>query len=144
MSSRNAKVKIGATWLTHDGSAGGRLCKATVLNESAFASAYTATSEQALNFTVHTQVVNRGVKGIEFAVRAEYLAEDLLAAIITQLSTAFSSGASVRVVVDSLTDFDVMAMPVTGEGGALYTFESRSGGFAKNVQFKFISTGAGA
>lgn len=141
MSSRSAEVKIGSLHLTHDGTSTGRPCKVVVLNEAAFASSFATTSEPALDFTVHTQAINRGVRGIVFFVRVEYINESVLASIITQLSTALSSGGGVRVVVTSLTSFDVMAMPVTTDDGALYTFESRSGGFAKNVQFRFISTG---
>jgi hypothetical protein len=144
MSSRYAEVTIGGIYLTHDGTAGGRRCKVSVQNESAFASAYVASSEQSLDFTVHTQVASRGLKGVEFTVVVEYLSEAVLASILAQLDGALAALSAVRVVVASQTSFDVSASTVVTPEGQLYTFESRSGGFARDVQFKFISTGAGA
>lgn len=141
--SRTAAVKIGTTHLTSDGTNAGRACKVRVENESAFASSFAANSVTALDSTVHTQIVGRGVRGIEFDVVAEFLYEDVLASILAQLNAALGASSPVRVVVDSLTDFDVMAVPVF-QGGQLFTFESRSGGVARNVRLRFISTAPGA
>jgi hypothetical protein len=143
MADRYAKVKIGSKWLTSDGAESSPESRCEVTNESAFASAYTASSEQALDFTVHSQIVNRGVRGIPFTVRAPYASEAVLAAIVADLTSALGSLASVRVISQSLNPFDVQAMPVPTDGGALYSFESRSGGIARGVTFSFISTGAG-
>lgn len=142
--SRTAKVQIGTTHLTHDGTSGGRPCKCSVQNEGAFASSFGATPRVAADGSVYVQAIDRGVRGVEFVVVPEYLAETVLAQIITQLNAGLSSGTGVRVVVDSLTDFDVMAMPLPAEAGQLFTFESRSGGQVQGVRFRFISTGAGA
>lgn len=142
--SRSAAVQIGTTHLTHDGTSTGRPCKCSVQNEGAFASAFGATARSAADGTVYVQTINRGVQGIELVVVAEYLSEAVLAQIVSQLNAGLSSGDGVRVVVDSLTDFDVTAMPLPDEAGQLFTFESRSGGQAQGVRFRFISTGAGA
>lgn len=144
MSSRYAEVQVGSVHLTHDGTDTGRPCKVSVPNESAFASTLGATPQSAADGTVYVQSIDRGVKGIEFFVVAEQLSETVLASITAQLNTGLSTGAGVRVVVTSLTDFDVTALPLPDESGQLFTFESRSGGYAKGVRFKFISTGAGA
>lgn len=142
--SRYARVQLGTTYLTSDGTSDGRPCKVSVPNEAAFASSFGATPQTAADGTIYVQTVNRGVQGIEFFIVAEHLAEAVLAQIITQLNTGLSSGAGVRVIVDSLTDFDVMAMPLPDEAGQLFTFESRSGGYARGVRVRFISIGAGA
>lgn len=144
MSTRFANsVKIGTVYLTSDGTAGGTPLKALVPGESRFASAYAANSVHAADGTPHTQIINRGVKGVAFDVRAEYCPESLIALVVSQLNTALAAGTTVRVIVDSQTDFDVMAVPVL-QDGALYTFESRSGGIARGVLFKFLSVSAGA
>ena len=142
--SRYALVQIGTVHLTSDGTSDGRPCKVAVPNESAFATTFGAGAQSAADGTVYVQTIDRGVQGIEFFVVAEHLSETVLASITTQLNTGLSSGDGVRVQCESLTDFDVMAMPLPDETGQLFTFESRSGGFAKNVRFRFISTGAGS
>lgn len=143
MSSRYAEVQIGTVHLTSDGTADGRPCKAAVQNESAFATSLGAVAQTAADSTVYVQTVERGVKAVEFVVVVEQLSETVLAQMQSQLNTALSSGAGVRVVVESLTDFDVTAMPLPDESGQLFSYESRSGGFARNVRIRFISTGAG-
>jgi hypothetical protein len=143
MPERYAKVKIGGTWLTADGTESAPAARCVVRNESAFASLNIASSEQALDFTVHTQVAARGLSGIPFAVTAPYLGEAQIAAIVAELDGALSSLSDVRVISDGQVPFDVLAVPVPTGEGALYTFESRSGGIARGVTFQFISTGAG-
>lgn len=141
--SRYARVKIGGTHLTADGTEGATPCKVTVSNESAFASPYAAAAQVAADGTPHTQVVARGVRGVEFVVLVEQCPEAVLALVLAELNLALSSLSAVRVVATSLTDFDVMASPLTFDGGQVFTFESRSGGFARGVQFRFISTAPG-
>lgn len=143
MAQRYAKVKIGATWLTADGTESAPAARCQVRNESAFASQFVASSEQALDFTVHTQVARRALAGIPFGVTAPYLGETQIAAIAAELDAALSSLSDVRVISDGQVLFDVQATPVTTGEGALYTFESRSGGIARGVTFSFISTGPG-
>ena len=143
MPERFAFVKIGSHWLTADGTESAPKCRCEVRNESAFASAYVVSTELALDFSAHSQVANRGVAGIPFTVRAPYASEAVVAAIVAELTAALAALSSVRVIVDSQTSFDVQAVPVVQEGGALFTFDSRSGGIAKGVSFNFISTGAG-
>lgn len=143
MPQRYAKVKIGSTWLTADGTESAPDARCVVRNESAFASLNVTASEQALDFTVHTQVAARGLSGIPFTVTAPYLGEAQIAAIAAELDAALLALSGVRVISDGQVPFDVQAVPVTTSEGALYTFETRSGGIAKGVSFNFISTGAG-
>src|SRR5947199_5908423 len=121
MPDRFAFVKIGSHWLTSDGTEGAPKCRCEVVNESAFASVYTLSSEQALDGTVHSQIVSRGGKGIPFTVRAPFASEAVIAEIVADVNTALAALGDVRVVVDSQTSFDVQAMPVPTDGGALYS-----------------------
>lgn len=142
--SRYALLQIGSLHLTHDGTSGGVPCKVLVQNEAAFASALVTSAAAALDFTPHVQAVDRGVKGIEFVPVFDYCPEALLADLVELLTTALADGEAVRVICTSLTSFDVMALPLTFESGELFKFESRSGGIAKGVQFRFISVSQGA
>ncbi|HLM58900.1 MAG TPA: hypothetical protein VK422_22545 [Pyrinomonadaceae bacterium] len=141
-SERYARIKIGELWLTADGTADGYPCRATVENEAAFASPFAVSHTQALDFTVHTQIAERGLTGIGFAVLLEYCPESLLDDLVEALETALGEGSGLRVVVESLTNFDVLALPVF-QGQQLFTWVSRSGGIAKTVRVNFISTGPG-
>ena len=142
MPERYAKVKIGETWLTADGTEAAPAARCQVKNEAAFASTNVSSSDEALDFTVHTQVAARGLKDVPFTVTAPYLGEAQIATIVAELDAALGALSGVRVISDGQVPFDVQAVPVPGEGGALYSFESRSGGIAKQVSFNFISTGA--
>lgn len=144
MSTRYASsVRIGTVYLTSDGTVSGTPLRAHVPGEQGFASSYAGSSVHAADGTPHTQLINRGVKGIEFEVLAEFCPETLITLVLAQLNAALAAASAVRVIVDSQTDFDVMAVPVF-QDGALYTFASRSGGIARNVRFKFLSTAPGA
>jgi hypothetical protein len=117
-------------------------CRCRVEGQEAFASSYVISTQTALDFSVHSQVSNRDVKGIEFALILEYCPESLLTSIIAILDACLSGGSSVRAQIQHLQTFDVQAVPLT-QGGRLYTFESRSGGIARIVRLRFISTGPG-
>jgi hypothetical protein len=114
-----------------------------VEGQESFASNYVISSAVALDFTVHSQVSDRGVKGNQFDVIAEFCPESLLTAIVVILNACLSGGNTVRVRVQHLQTFDVEAVPLT-QGSKLYTFESRSGGIAKSVRLRFISTATGS
>jgi hypothetical protein len=143
MSDRYPLIKIGDIFLTSDGTIDGARCRARVENESAFASQYAINSTEALDFTVHSQVAARELRAISFSILCEFHSEAVLASVLTLLNASLASLSDVRIVVTSLTDFDAMARPVLQAGGALFSYESRSGGIAKGVRFNFISTGAG-
>lgn len=138
---RFARIQIGDTHLTSDGSAEGKPCKAQVENEAAFASGFAARSRASADGTVWTQVIDRDVRGIEFALRIDYLKEETLALVTDELNAALAGSGEVRVAVESLTDLDVYCVPQM-QNGALYIWEARSGGIVKGVTFRFISTGA--
>lgn len=139
MSDRYARVQIGGLYLTSDGTGAGTPCRARVEGESAFASPFAVTTTTALDFTPHTQIVNRGARGVPFVVVLDYCAETVLSSLLATLNAALSSRSAVRVRVTSLTNFDVEAVPQPQPDGALFSFESRSGGIAKGVRIGFTS-----
>ncbi|HEV7375517.1 MAG TPA: hypothetical protein VGN95_12410 [Pyrinomonadaceae bacterium] len=143
MSDRFATGRLNDLYLTSDGTSTGIPCRVRVENQEAFASSYVISTAQALDFTVHSQLGNRGVKGLLFDLILDFCPETLLSSILELLNTALASLTTVRVRVTHLQTFDVQAVPLT-QDRKLYTFESRSGGIAKTVRLKFISTGPGA
>ncbi|MBA3716264.1 MAG: hypothetical protein H0W76_28055 [Pyrinomonadaceae bacterium] len=143
MSTRHASsVKVGTVYLTHDGTISGVPCKVHVPGEARFASVYAANTVLAADATPHVQTIDRSVRGVEFDLNILFCPETLLALLIAQLNAAYAALSTVRVIVNSLTDFDVQAFPLP-QDGALYTFGERSGGITKNVVMKFISSGVG-
>jgi hypothetical protein len=143
MSDRYATGQLDDLFLTSDGTAEGIPCRVRVENQELFASSFVTSPSTALDFTVHTQVGEPGVKSREFFLVLEFCPETLLASIETLLNEAIADSTSVRVLVSHLKTFDVQAVPLA-QDRKLYTFESRSGGIAKNVRFRFIAIGAGA
>lgn len=142
MSDRFATGQIGAAHLTSDGTAEGIPARARIEQQEAFASSRVVATRTALDFTVHAQIADRGVRSNEFFVVLEFCPETLLDAILVILEAALAAPATVRVQIDHLETIDVQAIPLMQER-RLYTFESRSGGIARNVRFKFISVSAG-
>lgn len=138
---RYARVQIGALYLTSDGTQFGAPCRCRVENEAAFASSLSASTVLAVDATPHTQVFDRGVRGIELTVVIEYCPETLLASLVSLLNNALQNLSTVRVTVQSLSDFDVQAVVQSQPDGSLYAWESRSGGIVKGVSIKFISAG---
>lgn len=143
MGDRYATAQLDSLYLTSDGTADGIPCRVRVEGQEAFASNYVNSSAVALDFSVHSQVSDRGVKANEFFYVLEFCPESLLALIKTLLDAKIAAGETVRAKVQHLENFDVQAVPLT-QGGRLYTFENRSGGIARNVRLRFISTAPGA
>lgn len=142
MGDRFATGKIGSVFLTSDGTEEGIPARVRVEGQELFASARVVAPTVALDFTVHAQVAARGVRSNEFLVILEFCPEALLAAIETLLEAALADLSTVRVQIAHLVTFDVMALPLMQER-KLFTVDSRSGGIAKNVRFKFISVSPG-
>jgi hypothetical protein len=111
----------------------------------------TGTSAQALNFTVHTQLSARGVKGVHFGVRVSFLLISKLKAITAAIEDALGSGSDFAVSmadagsgVDKADDFNVRCVPdFQSLGGKLYTRGALSGDYVRDVTFRFISTAIG-
>lgn len=139
-SDRFAQGHIGSLYFTSDGLVTGSPCKLTVEGEEQFASDYAAQNIVAADSTVHSQIINTGAKGREFALRFEYVPEAVMTSLTAILNTALSSGTPFTLVIDSFIDFTVDAMPVL-QGGALFTYEKRSGGILQNARVSLIAVG---
>lgn len=142
MSTRFATGSLNGLLFTHTGAEGGDPLKCLVKGEPRFASTLAANSVLAADASVHTQAIDRGVRGNEFDLNFPYIPETLLALIMVEINVALVADATVRIVIDSQVDFDVEAQ-IVFQDGAPYTYEARSGGVAQNVTFRFIATGPG-
>ncbi len=143
MSSRFASGRLNTVYFTNTGALGVVPVKCLVRGESRFASTVATNSVVAADATVHTQAVARGVSGQPFDLNFPYIYESVLALLMAQINAALASDSDVRIVIDSLNDFDVMATLIFQDGEP-YTFESRSGGVVQNCTFRFMATGPGA
>lgn len=143
MSNRFAIVRINDLYMTHNGESGGDPMRCRVPGEPRFATTIGSNSVVAASPAVHTQNIARGVYGVEFDLVFEAVPETMLALIVAELNESLEEDGTVRVIVESLVDFDVQAQLIP-QDGAPYTFESRSGGQARGVTIKFWATGPGA
>lgn len=143
MSDRFAVVQIGSIYLTDSGEADGRPCRVNVPDEEVFASSFVSSPNFSADGLPYFQLANIGVVGKEFSIRLEFCPETLIESLVEEIEEGLETGEGVRVIVESLNDFDVQCLPII-QNGKLYSFESRSGGIAKAVTFRFLSTGAGS
>lgn len=139
--SRYASVQIGVVHLTTDGSSGAVKCRARIENGDAFATTITGNSVSGANSQTYTELVERGVKGIAFAFRVDFLTIAVLTSIKTAVNVTLNGNSTVRVIAsDAVNSLDVQAVPSLPDW---LSHESVSGGIVKNVVLKFISTGQG-
>jgi hypothetical protein len=128
----------------------GQPCRVDVLDGEGFKGALTGASVEALDFTVHTTLSERGVLAVHFGVRVSHLPLVLLNQIVSAVESALTDGEDFAVVLaDSLSsenkadDFNVRAVPDFQQmSGKYYTRGQLNGDFVKDVVFRFISTGA--
>jgi hypothetical protein len=130
----------------------GQPCRVDVLDGEGLKGTLTGSSVEALDFTVHTQLSERGAYAVHFGVRVSHLPIALLNQIVSAMETALGTGDDFAVVLaDSLAgsnkadDFNVRAVPdFAAQGGKYYTRGVLNGDFVKDVVFRFISTGEGS
>jgi hypothetical protein len=142
MGDRFATGQVEDVFLTSDGTNTGIPARARVEQQELYASTQLISTRTALDFTVHAQVSDRGVSSNEFFLVLEFCPEALLDQLLAILDDALSDLTSVRVRLSHLEAFDVQALPLLQER-KLYTFDTRSGGIARNVRIKFVSLSAG-
>ena len=118
-------------------------CRGEIVDGQGFLSAYAGSVDWANDAKPHTQVFNRGVKGIPFGIQMVSSEQTLLLATIDDVRTAQAANATFRVKLnDSIYTIDVQAVPDYSAGWI--THGKHSEGWVENVLMRFISTGPGA
>lgn len=113
-------------------------CRVELVNAEAFKNVLAGSVDFANDGTPHVQVLNRGVKGIQFGLKFVSTPQTDLTALFAAIDVAQGSNNSFTVeVADGLFDIDIQAVPdYTVEW---FTYEKHSEGWYENVVLRFIS-----
>lgn len=147
MPGRYAEASIAGVSLTD--AATGRPCRVDVLDGEALKSALVGSVSVALDFTVHTQIVERGARSARFGLQVKMLSIEVLNAVVAAMEAALASGEDFVVTARDQTageradDINVRAVPdYAAMRGGLYTRGALSNLYVADVAFRFIATGA--
>lgn len=96
----------------------------------------------ALDNTVHVQTMATALSGVHFGVRLAQCPVSVRDAIIEAMETAMAAGTPFEVTLaDSDGVDDIAVMAVTDDAQKRYSRGSFSGGYVRDVVFRFIATG---
>lgn len=144
-STRFAEVTIAGVEIRRPG---GEFSRCEILDAEALKGILAGSNTVALDSTVHLQLTERGSRAVRFGVRVAQLQSGVLAAAVAAVEAALLAGDAFRVTGSDLSgfdDFDVSCFPdyeALGGSGRIYTRGGNiSGGFAREVSFRFITTG---
>jgi hypothetical protein len=136
-STRFANVTIAGVEIRRPG---GEFTRCQILDAEALKGELAGSNTVALDSTVHLQLTVREARGVRFGVRAAQMPASVLDAVVLAIETALLADDS------GVDDFDVQAFPdfeALGNSGRLFTRgENISGGFVREVVFRFITTEA--
>jgi hypothetical protein len=145
-STRFANVTIAGVEIRRPG---GEFTRCQILDAEALKGELAGSNTVALDSTVHLQLTVREARAVRFGVRAAQMPASVLDAVVLAIETALLAGDAFPVVGaddSGVDDFDVQAFPdfeALGNSGRLFTRgENISGGFVREVVFRFITTEA--
>ncbi|MET0646970.1 MAG: hypothetical protein ABW208_10145 [Pyrinomonadaceae bacterium] len=127
----------------------GRQAKVDVVDGEALKTTLVGRTVVALDFTTHTLLAERGPQGVHFGLHPEWLPIGLLNEIVAAMEAALEAGEDFPVVASDslgspkLDDISVLAVPdfrALGDG-KYFTRAQLSNDFARDILFRFISTG---
>lgn len=126
--------------------AAGRACRIDVIGGEAFANTLVGDSVEALDLTVHTQLLARTGSGVHFGAHVAQLPVSKVMAIVAAMQAAIAAGNSFNVTLaDSagVDDINVSCVPdFAALSGSFYKRGGMSAGYMKDVIFQFIAVGA--
>ena len=129
----------------------GRKARVDVIDGEGLKSQFTGRSVVALDFTVHTQIAERGLSGVRFGLRLAWMPVALLNQVVEAMETAIGGGESFIVTASDyggeplVDDISVSAVPdFSATGGKYFTRAELSSDYVHDVVFRFISTGPAA
>jgi hypothetical protein len=115
-------------------------CRAEILNGEGFHSAYVGSNEFANDGDVHTQVVNRGTKGILFGIKFVSTQSSDLADILSAIQTAQAARVTFNVKInDGLYSVDHACNPDYSQQWLAHGEHSE--GWYQDVTFRFVTKG---
>ena len=128
---------------------GGAASRIETVDAEGLKGSFTGTSQVALDNTVHTQLTQRGVKGVRWGVRVAFMLISNLNAIVAAMETALSEGDDFAVemadaggALSKADSINVRCVPdFAALGGRPYTRGALSGDYVKDIVFRFVTTG---
>ena len=126
----------------------GEACRIDVLDGELLRATLVGSSQTALDFTVHTQVSERNLRGARWGVRVAYLPIAKLNSIVAAMEAALMGGNSFAVVMadqsgadlDLADDIDALVVPdFASLGGKYYTRGALSSAVVKDVTIRFVT-----
>lgn len=142
MAGRWAVGSIAGVALTDSGS---RNMRVDVLDGEGLRSAFVGSSVFALDFTVHTQLANHGVKGVHFGVHIGLLPISKLNTIIAAIEAAANSNSTFNVTLadasgsDKVDNLNVNCVAdYAALQGRIFQRGALSNIYVKDVVFRFL------
>lgn len=122
---------------------GGRPVKATLVDAEPLQTPYVGNSLEALDLSVHTQLTDRGYRGVHFGVQVAQLPVSVRDDIVTAIDAAVSIGNIFPVVLADdagADDISVLCVPdYAALGGKVYRRGEIAAGFIKDLEFRFVT-----
>lgn len=117
-------------------------CRVLLLDPHAFNSIYVGSIDWGNDSTPSSQVVNRGVKGIQFGASMVSAEESVILATLADIQSAQASNISFDVhITEGLYDVNVNAIPDYSVP-AWFTYEKHSEGWYENCVWRFVAQSA--
>jgi hypothetical protein len=145
-SSRYAELTIAGVEIRRPG---GEWSRAELLDAEALKGTLSGSKTVALDSTVHLQLTDRGARGVTWGARVAQMPASVLDAVVAAIEAKLRAGEPFAVTgsdESGVDDIDVLCFPdyeALGGSGRLFNRAGQiSGGFAREVTFRFITTGA--
>lgn len=117
-------------------------CRVILLDPHAFNSIYVGSIDWGNDSTPNQQVVNRGVKGIQFGVSMDSAQESIISATLVDIQAAQAGNTTFDVhITEGLYDINVNAM-VDYSVPAWFTYEKHSEGWYEKCVWRFVAHSA--
>lgn len=123
-----------------------RNMRVDVLDGEGLKSVLVGSSVQALDFTIHTQLANHGVKGVHFGVHVALLTIAKLNTIVAAINTAAGNNTAFAVVLadatgsDKVDNFNVnCVVDYQANNGKVFQRGALSNVYVKDIVFRFLS-----
>jgi hypothetical protein len=125
--------------------AGGRDLRTDVVDGEPFHETLIGNATEALDLTVHTQLLARSKSGVHFGVRIAQMPASKWTAIVTAIEAAIGAGNPFPVVLSDTGVADNISVKCVPDyaalNGKLLARGRISAGYVHDVQMRFISTG---
>lgn len=115
-------------------------CRAVILDGHQFNSIYIGSVDWANDSSVKAQVVNRGVKGIQFGISMLSAEMSKVTDTLSDIQTSQAANSNFRVTIsEGLYALDLLCVPDYTVENGFFTYDKHSEGWLENGVWRFIS-----